>query len=363
MKLMNWISSLTVLLNLRPLVRRRMLFQRMITVCGTISFALISGCFHDTENQIEHANVAFDVSPDGTQVVFSSAGGDLFLLDRAKQNVRQLTNTAAEETSPVFSPDGQSLVYAAKDENSTGKCIFVRTLDGHRVQQLTRESDFAETLPSYSPDGSKIAFARAHLHRPYSMGGWTWDNWDICVMESDGNNLRRITNKKHYNINKVLFSRNGQTIFYSAETARNTLDSTVTIFAVSADDPVMPTLVTKPKSTTKHDTWASDLALSPDGKYFVFISDRDIPFQYDLILMDRQNGEPRSLGATRISQFNQNPVITADGTEILFLAGTEWNSSSRPIFSLWSMKMNGSNAKQIANSELFTDPINWKDTP
>jgi len=56
-------------------------------------------------------------------------------------------------------------------------------------------------------------------------------------------------------------------------------------------------------------------------------------------------------------------VITAERKKILFLAGTEWNAGSRPIFSLWSMDIDGGNAKQVADSGLFTDPDNWKLKP
>ena len=344
------------------LMRRRLLpVGALVMTCLGLSV----GCFTAAPNQVEHANVAIDVSPDGRSVVFSSADGDLFLLQLDKQDVRRLTNTARKETSPAFSPDGLSLVYAADTEGSRGTFIFVRSLDGQRVQQLTSDWDVSDSLPQYSPDASQIVFARAHVYRPYSMGGWTWDRWDVYLMDADGGNLRRLTQKGHYGIDKVLFSRDGQTVFYSAETARGpSVDSTVTLFEVSAVDPLSPKLVTsKPKRPGKHYAWACDPAVSPDGKRFVFISDRDTPYHYDLILMDRQNGRSRSLAATKISRCNQDPVITPDGKGILFLAGTEWNASSRPIFSLWSMDIDGGNAKQVADSGLFTDPTSWRPNP
>ncbi len=343
------------------MTRRLLPLGALVVTC--LGFSV--GCFTAASNQVEHANVAIDVSPDGSRVVFSSADADLFLLQLDKQDVRRLTDTAAKETSPAFSPDGLFLVHAADKEGGKGTFIFARSLDGQRVQQLTSDSDVSDSLPQYSPDGSQIVFARAHLYRPYSMGGWTWDQWDVYVMDADGGNLRRLTQKGHYGINKVLFSRDGQTVFYSGETARGAfVDSTVTLFEVSAVDPVSPKLVTsKPKPGGEHYAWACDPALSPDGKHFVFISDRDTPYHYDLILMDRQNGHSRSLAATEISRYNQDPVITPDGKRILFLAGTEWNASSRPIFSLWSMDIDGGNAKQVADSGLFTDPTNWRPNP
>jgi Tol biopolymer transport system component len=91
----------------------------------------------------------------------------------------------------------------------------------------------------------------------------------------------------------------------------------------------------------------------------VVISDRDAAYQYDLILIDLASGRSKALGATSVSRYNQQPVFTPDGRRILFLAGTEWNSGSRAIFSLWSIDLDGKNAKEIADSQLFTDPRKW----
>ena len=76
--------------------------------------------------------------------------------------------------------------------------------------------------------------------------------------------------------------------------------------------------------------------------------------------MNRESGESRSVGATNVSRYNQNPVLTKDGTKILFLAGTEWNAGSRAIYSLWEVKADGSDVKQLADSSLFTRPAEWK---
>lgn len=87
----------------------------------------------------------------------------------------------------------------------------------------------------------------------------------------------------------------------------------------------------------------------------VFISDRNAPFRYDIIFAQR-DGSQEALGVTTVSRYNQNPVLTNDG-RILFLAGTEWNSGSRPIFSLWSVNADGTEPKQLAGSALFTNPL------
>ncbi len=52
----------------------------------------VSHCF----GAIEHGNVAFDISPDGKQIVFSAADGDLYLFNLETRDVRRLTSTKDE---------------------------------------------------------------------------------------------------------------------------------------------------------------------------------------------------------------------------------------------------------------------------
>jgi Tol biopolymer transport system component len=109
--------------------------------------------------------------------------------------------------------------------------------------------------------------------------------------------------------------------------------------------------------------WASDPCVSPDGKFIAFISDRASNWTYDVYLMNRDGSGATPLGITSISKYNQSPVFRPDSKAILFLAGTEKNSFSRPIFSLWQVDLDGKNARRIADSGLFTDPGNWKPKP
>jgi Tol biopolymer transport system component len=70
----------------------------------------------------------------------------------------QLSVRQAVHSSPAWSPDGRSLVYAA-DVGDTRK-IFRRRLDGGDETPLTR-GDRDELQPAWSPDGSRVVFVRA----------------------------------------------------------------------------------------------------------------------------------------------------------------------------------------------------------
>jgi dipeptidyl aminopeptidase/acylaminoacyl peptidase len=142
---------------------------------------------------VEHGNVAFDIAPDGEHVVFVAADANLYLLHMQSLQVQQLTKAKGKQFTPAFSPDGKSIAYAAAEADTKGKALFVRSLDGKQVRQLTDGANVSDFGPSYSPDGSKIVFGRAHRHRPYSMGGWTWEARRLSeIQEATGHDLETI---------------------------------------------------------------------------------------------------------------------------------------------------------------------------
>jgi TolB protein len=330
---------------------------------ATFLIATFAGCFSDSSSQVEHANVAFDVCPDGELVVFASAGGDLFQFNVNTRTVSQLTKSTAIESSPVYSSDGKNVIYTAASTDRNNSHIFRIMSDGTQSEQLTRGTEAFDLMPVYSLDGLQIAFARAHKHRPYSMGGWTWDDWDIYVMDVDGSNVARLTHNNYYGISGVEFSPNGTSIFFSADNNRVASDLDTNVFEVSANGSVPPKPgVPQPTSIGKYAAWASEPAFSPDGKTMVVISDRKSSYKYDLLLIDADFANTKSLNATTVSRYNKNPVFAEDGRRVFFLAGTKWNSGSRPIFSLWSIDVDGTNAREIADSELFTAPMKWPTT-
>lgn len=177
----------------------------------TLTLCLCLGCpFFTGAPTVEHGNVAFDISPDGETLVFSDAEGDLWLFGLTTKTVTRLTSTADRESTPSFSPDGKTIVYASTHDNGKGTSIFSRSIDGAIVRRLTHDEQFSDNQPSFASDGKTIAFARAHLHRRYSLGGWKWDRWDVYVVGADGTNIRRLTESEHYDIAGVSFSADSQ---------------------------------------------------------------------------------------------------------------------------------------------------------
>jgi Tol biopolymer transport system component len=339
---------------------RRLLKGAIDRLLGAFALVGLSSCLLGASNPVEHGNVAFDISPDGEQVVFAAADGDLYLLQLTTSRVSQLTKTPRAEYCPAFSPDGSAIIYAADTEGRNGSCLFVFSLASKQPRQLTGDPVTKDVMPSYSPDGSQIVFARAQRYRRYSLGGWTWDDWDLFLMNSDGSGVKRTTQNKYYGLSSPKFLPDGSNIVYSAEANRAQSELTTTLFVVDAMGKQPPRLATKAHSSrAKGGAWASGPDVFTNGT-IAFVSDRVEPFQYDVFIMEPGGGAPKPLGVTTISRYNRFPTFLPGGRSLLFLAGREWNESSRPIFSLWMVNTEGSNRHCIAESTLFTDPLRWK---
>jgi TolB protein len=93
-----------------------------------------------------------------------------------------LTSTAFDELTPIWSPDGSQVAFAANDDGDFD--IYVMDSDGGNRRRLT-DNDVADYVPRWSPDGSTIAF---------DSGLPGNDHWEVYVINVDGTNLRRVTN-------------------------------------------------------------------------------------------------------------------------------------------------------------------------
>jgi Tol biopolymer transport system component len=107
-------------------------------------------------------------SPDGQWIVFSSdRSGNLDLWARSTRNgeLRPLTDDAAQDWDPGFTPDGRLLW----SSNRTGNFeIWIADGDGSGARQLSHDGVDAEN-PAASPDGKWIVYGST---RPGEVGLW-----------------------------------------------------------------------------------------------------------------------------------------------------------------------------------------------
>jgi len=132
-------------------------------------------------------------SPDGESIVFPVAntqqdGIVLYRMNKDASGIERLTSeTDLWEYQPSFSPDGSRVAFAS-DFSESGE-IFVVASDGTGLTQLTDHPDHSSFWPSWSPDGSRIAFSRMT-----QWGVVTSDN-RIYVMNPDGSEAEPLTDR------------------------------------------------------------------------------------------------------------------------------------------------------------------------
>ena len=113
-------------------------------------------------------------SPNCQQIAFVSTRGggtDIWLMDANGSDAVPLTSGAGANTDPSWSADGTKLAFAST-RSGGNRNLYVMNANGTGVTQLTTDSGTSESYaPSWSPDGTKIAFVstRTGVAQIYAM--------------------------------------------------------------------------------------------------------------------------------------------------------------------------------------------------
>ncbi len=241
------------------------------------------------------------LAPDGKSFVytsFASGNWDIYLQRVGGKTAINLTkDSAAEDTQPAFSPDGERVAFRSERE---GGGIFVMGATGESVKRLT---DFGYH-PAWSPDGRQIVCAGGNFESPSVLmpAGQLF-----AVDASTGG--RRVINANAETARQPAWSPHARRIAYWVNIGGQRDIWTV---SVKGDDPVP---VTKDPSLDWNPVW------SPDGKHLYFSSDRGGSMNLWRVRVDEASGKTRGPPEpfTTPSPYSGHISFSRDGRRMLYV--------------------------------------------
>lgn len=157
-------------------------------------------------------------SPDGTRVAFSSnrdGNWELYIMEVSSGATTRMTYTPGFEGAPTWSPDGAWLAYEGYTDDTNDLDIYIISADPNRAaQEGATRLTFAEgpdIEPAWSPQGRQIAYS-----------SWRTGNQEIFIYNLDETDPRReelavnLTNTPDINESHPAWSPDGTQIAYSA---------------------------------------------------------------------------------------------------------------------------------------------------
>ncbi len=279
--------------------------------------------------------------PDATpQVVVSKGNGliafvstrsgnaDIFTMWWDGLHPINLTNNAASDSDPAWSPDGTHIAFTS--DRSGNRDVWVMNADGSNPVNLTN-NPATDSQPSWSPDGARIAFTT-------SRTGLT----DIWTMDANGANPTRVTQTTGPESDPA-WAPNGATIAYTFTKAGNT-----DVWSIKPDGTI-------PRNLTKNPASDSQPAWTPDSKLIAFTTDRAGNQEIYRMTAAGKN----VLRLTTNNAPDTQPAYSPDhGTKLLFTTTRTGNSE---VF--YERALNGTSAWTISHDPSTDSQADWQPLP
>jgi Tol biopolymer transport system component len=246
-------------------------------------------------------------TPTGDRILFDGGTNNsdhLFSISAAGGSMRQLLSGSALESDPAISPEGTRIAFdRGSPPNTHASGIFLMNVDGSHVTRITTPPAAAaggDAFPSFSPDGTKLAFVR--------YGNSDGTGGAIYIVGVDGKGLRQVTPttldaaRPHWSPNgsKLLFGTPGAFVV-------TTLDGS-NVYVVNVDGSGLTEL-----THFVGNDWANNPAWSPDGTMIVFDQFVDGTHYVALVVM-RADGSLPTVIWHPTPKLDVTPQIPAWGT-------------------------------------------------
>ena len=114
-----------------------------------------------------------------------NGSAQIFTMNSDGSVMRQLTNRSGRFYGSAFSPDATQIIFYNHLNNNTW-LLYLMNADGSKIHQLTTGDNRYDWSPDWSPDGSRIVFARS-----FTTPIWRSEIWEV---KPDGSDLRQLGN-------------------------------------------------------------------------------------------------------------------------------------------------------------------------
>ncbi|MGA9347212.1 MAG: S8 family serine peptidase [Anaerolineae bacterium] len=255
-------------------------------------------------------------SANTAKITFTShrdGNSEIYVMDAGGSNQTRLTNNAASDDRPAWSPDRSKIAFAS-DRNGNWE-IYVMGADGSHPINLTNNAA-NDRYPVWSPDGSQIAFYRYYP-----------DNWEIYVMDADGANQTRLTFNAVSDSYPAWSPDGSQIAFHSDR------DGNYEVYVMGADGSNQTNL-TNNRAEDGAPAW------SPDGSQIAFRSMRDGNKEIYVMGPDGSNQTRLTSNAAT----DNDPAWSPDGSQIAFHSDRDGN------YEIYVMNADGSSPTRLINN-------------
>ena len=229
--------------------------------------------------------------------------------------VGPITSMTGDQQHPSFSPDGSQIAFSWQGENDGPVALYITTRDGGPVRRITNDT-LPSRNPAWSPDGRHIAFLRGEH--------------SVMVVSPLGDPARKVAETE---AQFVSWTPDGESVLISKKQS-----SANVLYAVSITTGIQRPLTSAGENP---DNFAP-FAVSPDSKYLAYARRGGDRANASLYVRPLSGGTARQLarGAGEIKGWSWTP----DG-EIVFAM------QAGPGYSLWRTSAEGGDAVPIADTQ------------